>query len=185
MSRISLVALFAALTPAACGVTPPPDTAVVPPAAFGGLLGPDVAAMNLAAYAFGDASRTYGNPAEAARALAALDYMAGEINTNPRWSGISALAQVNMLRARVTMRRAMGIDLSAPSQVVVNSLLAASAAFAAGNTAQAAAILHPPAFPADIVQRLSNMPYIASVNAATTEAGDDLTSFPSEGGIAP
>jgi hypothetical protein len=69
--------------------------------------------------------------------------------------------------------------------VVVNSLLAASAAFAAGDPTQAAAILHPPAFPADIVQRLSNMPYIASVNAATTEAGDDLTGFPSEGGIAP
>ena len=166
-------------------MAPPPDTAVVPPGAFGGPLGPDVPAINLAAYAFSDAARTYGNPAEAAKALAALDYMAGELNTSARWSGFSALAQLRMLQARVAMRNAMGIDLAAPSQVVVNSLLAASAAFSAGNPIQASDILHPPVFPPDIVQRLSNMPYVATVNAATTEAYNDVNTSFSSGGLAP
>ncbi len=156
------------------GVPPPPDAASVAPQTFGGYQDPDVGAMKLAEYAFSDAARTYGKPAEAARALAALDYMAGELSSSIRWPGVSDTVRQRMLAARLTMRQAMGIDPAASSQEVVDALLAAAAPLAAGDDAKAAALLPPPVFPADMVKRLGDMPYNQGVNAATMEAGNQM-----------
>ena len=73
---IRMQAAFLCLAVAACSVTPPPDTAVLPFAAFG-TMDNDVAAANQAAWAFALPERTANNPVDAARAAAAIDYLAG------------------------------------------------------------------------------------------------------------
>ena len=107
---------------AACAVPPPPDTATLPFAAFG-TLDNDVAAANQAAWAFAAPSRTANDPVDAARAAAGVDYLAGELSSNPRWVAVSPFTKQEMLQGRVDVRRALGIVPSAPSQVVVNALL--------------------------------------------------------------
>jgi hypothetical protein len=48
-----------------------------------------VAAANQAAWAFAAAERTANDPVDAARAVAGLDFLAGELSSNPRWLMIS------------------------------------------------------------------------------------------------
>ncbi len=170
-------ALMLAAGLAACGpLPPPPDTARLPPAAFGPL-DQDVPATQYAEYAFADAARTYGNPAAGAQAVLALDYIAGELNTSPRWASIGATTQMELLQARVATRAAVGIAPNAPSQLVVDSLLAARTDLTAGNQAAAVAALTNPAFPAGgdaAIKALANMPYIQIANVATTHAANQL-----------
>ena len=107
-----------------CGpLPPPPDTARLPPGVFTEL-DQDVQATQYAQYAFADASRTYGNPVEGAQAVLAMDYIAGQLNTSPRWANISASTQMELLQARTDTRAAVGIAPGASSQLVVDSLVA-------------------------------------------------------------
>ncbi len=77
---------------------PPPDTARLPPGVFGPL-DQDVQATQYAQYAFADPARTYGNPVAGAQAVLAMDYIAGELNTSPRWANINALRNSSCCRA--------------------------------------------------------------------------------------
>src|SRR5690242_16767345 len=116
--------LLVLLVPAGCAyVTAPPDTARLPPNAFGTYADGDVGAINQAAWAFADPIRTRNNPADAARAAAAVDYLAGELNSNPRWQFMSVLTKMEILQARAEVRHALGIAPASPSQEVVNRLL--------------------------------------------------------------
>ena len=175
--------LMLALSVAACApAPPPPDTAQLPPGVFGAL-DQDVPATQYAQYVFADAARTYGNPVEGAQAVLAMDYIAGELNTSPRWSNISAATQMELLQARVDTRAAAGIAPNAPSQLVVNSLVAARNDLASGNHAAAEAALTNPAFPAGgahTIEVLANLPYIRMANVATQHAAGEL--FGPEGG---
>ena len=154
-----------------------PDTARLVPGELGqGALDPDVSAVNLAAWAFADPGRTRNNPAEAARACASLDYIAGELYTAPRWANIGGNTKYQLLRGRVEMRRALGIPLNAPSQLVVNGLAGAGNAFAAGNPQAALAALSNPAFPnpqATLAQ-LSSLPYMQEANIGSLKAANEL-----------
>ena len=105
---IRIVAALACLAIAACVVQPPPDTAALPFAAFG-TLDNDVAAANQAAWAFAAPARTANNPVDAARAAAGIDYLAGELSSNPRWVMVSPLTKQEMLQARVDVRQVLGI----------------------------------------------------------------------------
>jgi hypothetical protein len=71
----------ACLAIAACVARPAPDTAALPFAAFG-TMDNDVAAVNQAAWAFAAPTRTANNPVDAARAAAAIDYLAGALSSN-------------------------------------------------------------------------------------------------------
>jgi hypothetical protein len=95
-------------------VTPPADTARLPPNAFGTYADGDVGAINQAAWAFADPSRTRNNPGDAARAAAAVDYLAGELNTSPRWDFMSVLTKMEILQARAEVRHALGIAPGSP-----------------------------------------------------------------------
>src|SRR4051812_37490849 len=102
--------LLAFLVPAGCAaVTPPPDTARLPPNAFGVYADGDIGAINQAQWAFASPARTRNNPADAARAVAAVDYLAGALSTYPRWDFMSPLTKQEMLWARVEVRQAVGI----------------------------------------------------------------------------
>ena len=169
---------------AACGpLPPPPDTARLPPGVFGPL-DQDIPATQYAQYAFADAARTYGNPAAGAEAVLAMDYIAGQLNTSPRWANIGATTQLQLLQARVATRAAVGIAPNAPSQLVVDSLLKARNDLATGNPAAAASALDNAAFPAGgarTVQVLANLPYIQAANVATQHAAEELYG-PEQGG---
>ncbi len=176
MRRVLPFVLLAAL-PAACGpLPPPPDTARLPPGVFSPL-DQDIPATEYAQFAFADPSRTYGNPVAGAQAVLAMDYIAGELNTSPRWENIPAITQMQLLQGRQATRQAVGIAPNAPSQLVVDSLVAARNDLAAGNVPAAEAALSNPAFPAggaQAVKALSNLPYIQAANVATEHAGEEL-----------
>ena len=183
MRRLLPVIALAAL-PVACGpLPPPPDTARLPAGVFSPL-DQDIPATEYAQYAFSDPSRTYGNPVAGAQAVLAMDYIAGELNTSPRWENIPATTQLQLLQGRIATRQAVGIALNAPSQLVVDSLVAARNDLASGNMPAAVAALSNQAFPAGgarTIQVLTNLPYIQMANVATEHAGEELFS-PDNGG---
>ncbi|MGH7212112.1 MAG: hypothetical protein ACREF1_11705, partial [Acetobacteraceae bacterium] len=108
--------LFAAVLLGGCAAAGPPDVAQLPPGAFGAAPDPDQAALSLAEYDFADTSRIYGRPAEAARAAAAVDYLAGAFDTQPRWAYLPPDTKQEMLDARDGVRQALGIAPDTPSQ---------------------------------------------------------------------
>jgi hypothetical protein len=169
--------LLAALIPAACGpLPPPPDTAHLPPGVFDGA-DQDVPAVQFAAYAFSASSRTYGNPAEGAQAVLAMDYIAGQLNTDPRWAGLDDDTKAQLLEARDQTRATVGIAPNAPSQLVVDSLVTARNDLRADDQPGAAAAVTNAAFtkpPAETIQILGNLPYLREVNVATLHAADEL-----------
>jgi hypothetical protein len=177
--------LLAALLPAACGPPfVPPDTASLPPGVFEGT-DQDVPAVQYAAYAFSSASRTYGHPEAGAQAVLAMDYIAGELNTDPRWAHIDDDTKAQLLEARDQTRAAVGIAPNAPSQLVVDSLAAVYHDLQAGDEAGATAALSNPAFtksPAETLQILANLPYLREANVAALQASDELFGVKQGGG---
>jgi hypothetical protein len=165
--------LLAALVPGACGPLPPPaDTARIPPGVFSSL-DQDVTAINFAAYAFARPARTAGDPVAGARAVLAMDYLAGQLNTAPRWAFIPAITQLQLLQGRQATRAALAIAPDAPSQVVVDSLAVASAGLQRSDRAAAVQALSNPAFtagPDQTLQVLANLPYIQMANVSTMKA---------------
>ena len=170
--RRSMLLLFA-LLPAAC-VTPPPAYTVGMPGlniTFGGDI--DVWAINIAQWAFADPSRIAARPVEAARAAAALEYLAVALNA-PRWAGMSPITKMEMVTGRAELRQTLGVPPSAPSQPVIQSLLDCANALAAGDPIAATATLRTPYFTHGAertVAILTAMPFLRAANIATMHAG--------------
>lgn len=181
--------LIALLLSACAGLQPfVPDTARLRPDTFGfGALDADVYAVQQAQWAFADPGRTLGRPLEAARASAAMDYIAGQLNTSPRWANISAITKMQLLEGREEVRRALGVRPGVPSQAVVDTLAGISNALIAGDQAAAYNLANAPIFEAPgepVMARLSNMPYLQMANVSTMRAANELFR-PSGGGIRP
>ena len=176
--RKLLIALC--LAPAACaggGQPFVPDTARMPPGALGSGLDPDTTALFQAQWAFAVPSRTHGRPVEAARAAASMDYIAGQFYTSPRWAEVSALSKEQLLQGRQEVRAALGVVPGTPSQAVVDHLTTAGNALAAGDQATAIAQLGSPVFSetgAQVLQRLSNMPYLRMANVSTMRTANEI-----------
>ncbi len=178
MLRPALLSVFLLAACANGGPQPfVPDTArLVPGELSYGIADPDVSAINLAAWAFADPGRTRNNPAEAARACASMDYIAGEVYTSPRWANIDATTKEQLLQGRAEMRRALGIPLNAPSQLVVGGLAGAGNALAVGNPGAALAALTNPAFPDPqaTLSRLSSLPYLQEANIGSLKTSIEI-----------
>ncbi len=178
LRRVLLLATC--LLPAACAGGPQPfvpDTARLAPGALGSGFDPDVTAVNLAQWAFADSGRTRGRPIEAARAAASMDYIAGQLYTSPRWSNISALTREQLLQGRQEVRAALGVVPGTSSQAVVDHLTTAGNALAAGDQTAAVALLGCPVFSqpgGQVLQRLSNMPFLRMANVSTMHAAGEL-----------
>jgi hypothetical protein len=173
---VRLAVLLSCLAITACAVQPPPDTASLPPGAFG-IFDNDVGAANQAAWAFAEPSRTQNDPVDAARAAAGIDYLAGELSSNPRWIMVSPLTKQEMLQARTDVRRVLGIAPDAPSQFVVEALLQFAWLWQYGNRPAAMQAIASPVFtvpPQQTLQVLSNLPYIQSANIASTDAAAQM-----------
>jgi len=172
MRRVLSVA--AAGLAAACGaITPPPDTPRVPAAALGTNGDVDEAAASIAAWDFADPSHTNGDPASAARGVIALEYMAGQMSSSPRYAAASPLVQQQMLDARQELRAVLGIAAGTPSQEVVDAMIAVENASLAGDVPGESRALSGPAFTlgADATrQRLLALPQLPITNVATEHA---------------
>lgn len=181
MKRIALLAGAAAIAMlGACSEDSYrlPSTAVMPAGALNTNGDIDVRSLDVAAYGFGHYQDLQGDPALAASTVAALDYMGGQLNTSPRWVSMPALFRLQMLQSRDIVRDHLGISTTAPSQDVVNTMLALSAAYSSGDQTEVDKLLATPIFtvpPEEAAQRLADIPYLPVVNNATTHA--DAYSF--------
>jgi hypothetical protein len=161
---------------AACGPVKPshePDTLAY--GAFGTNGDEDVQALDIATF---NLSRAIHRPMKAAEAMAALEFIAQEFKSNPRWVALDPLTRKEIENARRTVRSELGISPTAPSQNVVNTMLALSTALQTKDQAQIQQLLSNPIFtlpPDQVLQRLANVPYNAQINAATTSADDQIS----------
>lgn len=177
MNRRAFGALALTGTLAACGLPPgsvPGDTywtVSLPPDAVQGAGDPPRAALTQVAYAFTTPSALEGNPAEAARSIANIEYLTIELR-GPRWTTMP-LASTQLTGARPEWREALGIAPAVPAQAVIDSLWAARRALLAGRPDAAAAAL-----PATIytpggtgtLERLSHLPALPRTSAAAVLA---------------
>jgi hypothetical protein len=175
-------ALCLALGGCTLHVAPAPSTGYLPAGTFDKIAAgqdPDLAAVQQAMIAFAYPQRMHGRPASMALAVASLDAMAGQFSTSGRWSTMDPLVQLEMLDARAEVRGILGIPGNAPSQVVIDRLVAASQALDAGDQPAALAALSGPAFtktPARTLAILADFPKAPAANIATIDA--DANFFP-------
>jgi hypothetical protein len=94
-----------------------------------------------AAYAFGDTSRLAGRPADAARAVADVEWLAVALPQDQRWIGASPLLFGRLEAARAELRGVLGIAPDAAPSAVTQRLFSAAAALDQGRRAEAAAAL--------------------------------------------
>ena len=88
-----------------------------------------------------------GEPARVARLAALLEWMAVELNANPRWAPVPADARGGIGLARDEMRGALGADPLAASPQLAAALATAHRALAAGDRGAAQAALPAALFP--------------------------------------
>jgi hypothetical protein len=170
MSARLLRAACVAVALAGCAyIKPPPDTATIPLWARTTWQG-DFAAILHAEWAWADPARTHGLPAQGALAVAEIDFLAGELSTNPQWVELSPFAKLRMLQARTDVRRMMGIAPDATSQAVVDAMLATQAALDDGDRQRALTTLSAPIFtqgPEQTLALLGSLPYVETANIGT------------------
>jgi hypothetical protein len=170
--RNATVFMILALALGGCATLPPTQrTAYLPPGVFGTYEDNATGAINLAAWAFASPANTRGNPAEAARAIVAMEYLPSELTQNPRWVGMDGLVKRRLGIARDEVRGVLGIRPDAPSQLVVNAMLALFVNLQTGNRAAVMQVLGSPLFtlpPDQTLQILSALPYMQDANLATS-----------------
>ena len=158
--------LLTVLAAAACAPATPPPTL---PAGPSGTVTTDpitVARQNAAAFFM---SPQAGKPAEAARAIADIEFLAGAVPSDPRWQTASANALTQLAQARDQARRALGIPRQASAQAVIDGLMSAATALEANDRAGVARALPRTVFtagPEQTVRRLATPPRIPSASAA-------------------
>ncbi len=161
---------------------PEPSTGYLPADAFSTIAvgqDPDLAAVQEAMIAFAYPARMQGKPAEMALAIASLDAMAGQFSTSGRWFGMDSLPKEEMLEARTEVRGILGVPENAPSQSVIDQLMAASRALDKGDQNAALAALSGPDFtktPAQTLAILTHFPKAPIANSATLNA--NMNFFP-------
>jgi len=166
--------LAALLALGACTLPPPPETASLPADAVVGAGDPLNSAVANTSVAFSSPALLAGRPAQAARAVAQMEWLAVEMPTNPRLTSVSPSIIGQMAAARAEWRAALGIAPDAEAQPVINGLYAAARALNAQQGDPAAA-LSGPAFPQGgqaTLTRLAALPSLPLTNSAAVTATD-------------
>jgi len=185
MNRILLLPLVFLALAGCVHEVPAPSTGYLPEDAFGNsVMGqdPDMAAVNDAMIAFAYPGTMQGRPAQMALAIASLDAMAGQFSTRGRWVAMDAITKQEMLDARTEVRAVLGVPENAPSQSVIDHLVAASHALDRGDQAAALAALSGPDFtktPEETLAILTHFPRVPDANHATMDA--NMNFFPAGG----
>jgi hypothetical protein len=168
----------AALTGCADPSRPPPPSATLPDRAGAGASDPTRSAIISASYGFNHPQTLQGRPAEAAEALAQLEYLAVEIPTGARYRSFNPLAGQELVQARDEARRALGISPAASPQAVIDSLSAFAAGYRRGDRATAQAALGAVAVPeiggAGLGTRLAALPPLPRAAWATARTEQQL-----------
>jgi hypothetical protein len=147
----------------------PVSSVVLPPGAINGAGDPMTSAIFTGAAFFASPNPIVGRPAEAAQAIAQMEYVAAALPTDPRYTTVTAGDVNAFVQGRAEWRQALGIPPQAPPQQVINALYMAARAISYGQPAQAAAALVPPNFTlggAETVARLANLPAMPLANRA-------------------
>ncbi|WP_431269792.1 hypothetical protein [Dankookia sp. P2] len=176
MSKVFLP-LAILLSVSACGPQPPQVSASLPPDAILGAGDPLRSAAANTSVVFGSPQQLAGRPAEAARAVAQMEYLAVQIPNNPRFPGVSPTVESQFVAARREWRGALGIPAEQPPQAVIESLYAASRALQAGQKDAAAAALPAHVFPQGgqtALLRLASLPRLPLTNDAAVAASQTL-----------
>lgn len=162
-------ALVLALAVAACAPEPPPPT--LPPELGGSqaLITRDptmVVGQSIVSFF----RRPQPNqPAEAARAIAELEWLAETLPRSPRWQTASATGLTELQQARRQARTALGVAPGASSQAVIDGLAGAAQAIETNDQAALSRALPRTVFPIGpqaVVQRLAGPPSVPSVMPA-------------------
>ena len=171
--------LAAAGLATACTPAPnytPQDWVTLPPDAVVGAGDPTRSAILNTAYAYGNPASLAGRPAEAAVAVAQLDYLASEISFGPRWREFNPTVGLLLQRARREVRDYVGVSQEAAPQAVIDAFYGTSRALRANDRAAAERILAPPVVPnsRQALAHLAAMPLLPTANQATTLAAQEL-----------
>ena len=161
----------------ACGPQPAQLNASLPFDAIQGAGDPLRSAAANTSVVFGSPQQLAGRPADAARAVAQMEYLAVQIPNNPRFPGISPTTGSQFAAARREWRTALGIPAEQPPQAVIESLYAASRALQAGQRDAAAAALPTSVFPQGgqtALLRLASLPSLPLTNDAAVTAAQTL-----------
>lgn len=169
-----LLVPLACLALLGCQPLPPPQYATLTPDVPPGQFAPDQTDQAiLAAWdTFTLGHHLQGDPARVARAVAYIEFLSDDFRTM-RWFTASPTTAGQLLIAQRDLRAFLDIDANAPTQSVINAMLAAADALQAGDKEKAARALtggpfHAPA--ATTLARLAAMPNIASVAAGANLA---------------
>ncbi|WP_376092845.1 hypothetical protein ACE7GA_24430 [Roseomonas sp. CCTCC AB2023176] len=146
----------------------------IPPRAAAGPYSPAANVISGAAEAFASPARLAGHPAEAAIAVARLEWLAESVPRNLEFTNYSPITGPALQAARFEVRGAVGIAPDAPAAVVVPALDRAADALLRGDAAGAEAALPAPVFAPGTVARLATLPRLPQANAATRRAQRDL-----------
>ncbi|HTW28640.1 MAG TPA: hypothetical protein VME92_16055 [Acetobacteraceae bacterium] len=163
------LALLASLTLAGCGVSSGYNTAQMPYLASGAPAMTQNDAIAVSAWVLKNPGVAHGDPALAARAIAAEDWLAGQVFLTGNFDTYAPARIVYWQLLRNEVRSYLGIPTDAPSQLVVERLLSASAALSQHDESAAASDLQPPAFglgPTRTIAALSNLPVFSQADRA-------------------
>jgi hypothetical protein len=165
-------ALALALGLAGCGAFRPYDTATMPLTPEGAPVLSQNDAIALSSWALKDPANTAGNPARAARAIAAEDWLAGQSILYGNFGTYAPGGELSWQQFRQQARAAIGVPPNAPSQELVNRLLAVDVALKAGQPEAAKAQLAAPIFtlgPDRTLAALANLPKLPGRDWAFAE----------------
>ena len=161
-----------ALALAGCAAFPPEDTATMPLNPDGGPRLSQDAAISLSSWALSNPSVTAGNPARAARALAAEDWLAGQTMLYGNFGSYAPGGELSWQQLRQQARTAIGVAPNASSQEMVDRLFAVDADLKAGRVDEAKQQLAAPIFtlgPDKTLAALTNLPKLPGRDWAFTE----------------
>ncbi len=180
MFRFALLALPLL---AACTALPPTETASLPRDAVTGAGDPTRTAVFTTTSVFAQQRPAAGRPAEAARAIAQMEFLAVDLPQNQNFTAASGTLVPQLRTARREWRGALDIAPEAQAQPVINALYAASRALESGQGDAAAAL------PSSIFRKggaatltqLAALPHLPSTAAASVTAQQGIeTGNPSQ-----
>ncbi len=175
--RILAGAALAALL-GACEALPPPQPVTLPPEARpAGGGDPLRGAALAAAIALGSPATLAGRPADAARAIGRMEYLAAALPDSPLTSREIPTLGPQLQAGRREWRGALGIPAAVPPQAVIDALFGAAVALDTGRRDAAVAALAPPLFPEGgeaTLARLAALPRLPRTNAAAVAAQQSL-----------
>lgn len=156
-------ALLALTLLAGCADYVAPDPVRLPRDSVEGAGDPTRAAVSRSAYAFANQAALAGRPAEMARAIADMEFLAAALPFDPRYQQRDPLLPWQLAQGRAEWRAALGIPADQPAQPVIDSLYAMARAPAKDG-------MPPGPLAAGAAARLADMPPLPQTARAAAAA---------------